>query len=97
MTNDAIAWASDASRFGKTTYTAEQVEPPPNWILRYPNGYNDEHPIPDLSTWYEFQVWMRTAGLPTFSKLALRNANDVMQAGTYQIEIDLSTALGEGS
>jgi len=30
---------------------------------------------------------MRTAGLPTFSKLALRNDHDVMTAGTYQIQI----------
>lgn len=93
MTSQDITWSSDASRFGKTTYTNDQVEPPPNWVLRYPNGYDDEHPIPDLSTWYEFQVWIRTAGLPTFSKLALRNGNDIMKAGTYQIDIDLSMLL----
>src|SRR5579859_4050094 len=91
MTNQNIAWSSDSARFGKTTYTNDQVMPPPNWVLRYPNGtYDDAHPLPDLSTWYEFQVWMRTAGLPTFSKLALRNADEVMTAGTYQIDIDMS-------
>ena len=36
----------------------------------------------------EFQVWMRTAGLPTFSKLALRNDNQTMKAGNYQVDID---------
>jgi LEM3 (ligand-effect modulator 3) family / CDC50 family len=90
MTNSTIAWASDLARFGKTKYTNDQVEPPPNWFHQYPNGYTDENPIPDLSTFYEFQVWMRTAGLPTFSKLALRNPNEVMKAGTYQIDIALS-------
>jgi hypothetical protein len=90
MTNQTIAWSSDSARFGQTTYTNDQVEPPPNWALQYPNGYTDAQPIPDLSTFYELQVWMRTAGLPTFSKLALRNPNEVMKAGTYQVDIDLS-------
>jgi len=91
MTTNNIAWSSDAARFGKTTYTNDQVEPPPNWFLSYPNGYTNNTPIPDLSTFHELQVWMRTAGLPTFSKLALRNADEVMKAGTYQINIGLST------
>lgn len=90
MTDQDIAWASDAARFRKTTYTNDQVEPPPNWHARYPNGYTNDTPIPDLSTLHSFQVWMRTAGLPTFSKLALRNANEVMKAGTYEIRIQLS-------
>jgi hypothetical protein len=87
MTANDIAWSSDQARFKKTTYTNDQVEPPPDWFFQYPNGYTDDRPIPDLSTFYALQVWMRTAGLPTFSKLALRNANDVMKAGTYQINI----------
>ena len=90
MTTRDIAWSSDTARFKKTTYTNDQVEPPPNWALRYPNGYTNERPIPDLSTFYELQVWMRTAGLPTFSKLALRNSNETLKAGTYQIDIALS-------
>ncbi|EXJ69727.1 uncharacterized protein A1O5_06798 [Cladophialophora psammophila CBS 110553] len=86
MTNRNIAWGSDASLYRKTKYTNDQVAPPPNWIKRYPN-YTDEHPIPDLSQYEEFQVWMRTAGLPTFSKLALRNDNETMTAGIYQMDI----------
>jgi hypothetical protein len=35
-----------------------------------------------------FQVWMRTAGLPTFSKLALRNDKDIMREGIYEIRIE---------
>lgn len=90
MSNQNIAWSSDSARFGKTTYTVDQVEPPPYWALQYPDGYTNDTGLPDLSTWYEFQVWMRTAGLPTFSKLALRNTNETMKAGTYQVDIDLS-------
>jgi hypothetical protein len=92
MSDQDIAWASDSARFGKTTYTSDQVEPPPNWRAQYPNGYTNDT-LPDLSTFYEFQVWMRTAGLPTFSKLARRNATQVMTAGTYIIPIHLSTTV----
>ncbi|KAL2424303.1 Phospholipid-transporting ATPase accessory subunit mug89 [Exophiala dermatitidis] len=87
MTNKSIAWSSDASLYKKTKYTNDQVSPPPNWQRRYPDGYTDENPIPDLSEYEEFQVWMRTAGLPTFSKLALRNDQDTMTAGIYQMDI----------
>jgi hypothetical protein len=87
MTNKGIAWSSDAELYSKTVYTNSQVMPPPNWHNRYPDGYTDQNPIPDLAQYEEFQVWMRTAGLPTFSKLALRNDDAVMTAGTYQIEI----------
>jgi hypothetical protein len=87
MTNNGIAWSSDAQLYLKTAYTRDQVMPPPNWYNRYPDGYTTENDVPDLSTYEEFQVWMRTAGLPTFSKLALRNDHDVMTAGTYQIQI----------
>jgi LEM3 (ligand-effect modulator 3) family / CDC50 family len=93
MTTDGIAWSSNSARFGKTTYTNDQVEPPPNWALQYPQGYTDDRPIPDLSTFYALQVWMSPAGLPTFSKLALRNPNETMTAGTYQIDITMSIYL----
>ncbi|KAK5951098.1 alkylphosphocholine resistance protein lem3 [Knufia fluminis] len=87
MTRQGIAWASDLELYGKTAYKNYEVVPPPNWQNRFPDGYTDENPIPDLSTYEEFAVWMRTAGLPTFSKLALRNDNDVMVAGTYELSI----------
>lgn len=87
MTNKSIAWSSDAELYKKTDYTNDQVSPPPNWHERFPDGYTDENPIPDLSTYEEFQVWMRTAGLPTFSKLALRNDEDTMTTGIYQMDI----------
>lgn len=87
MTNRSIAWGSDAELYKKTKYTNDEVSPPPNWHDRYPQGYTDDNPIPDLSTYEEFQVWMRTAGLPTFSKLALRNDDETMTAGIYQMDI----------
>lgn len=87
MTNKGIAWSSDAELYKKTAYTRDQVEPPPFWRSRFPDGYTEKNDIPDLSTYEEFHVWMRTAGLPTFSKLALRNDNMTMKAGTYQIDI----------
>lgn len=90
MTTKGVAWQSDLELYGKTAYAAADVVPPPNWMNRYPNGYNDSDPrfeIPNLSEFEEFAVWMRTAGLPTFSKLSRRNDQDVMRRGTYEITI----------
>lgn len=87
MTKDGIAWSSDQKRYGPTQYTNDQIIPPPNWAKRYPNGYTDATPPPDFRNDYDFQNWMRTAGLPTFSKLYLRQDADVMRAGIYQINI----------
>lgn len=87
MTTKGIAWDSDKDLFKKTAYTNDQVSPPPNWKTRYPLGYTDENPIPDISQDEGFMVWMRTAGLPTFSKLAMRNDNESMTVARYQIDI----------
>ena len=89
MTHQGTAWSSDYNRYGVTKYTADQIVPPPNWAKRYPNGYTADN-IPDLRTDYAFQNWMRTAGLPTFSKLYLRQDGQAMQAGIYQINITSS-------
>ncbi|KAF2671733.1 Lem3/Cdc50 [Microthyrium microscopicum] len=95
MTASGIAWSSDKSLYKNTEYKAEDVVPPPNWVRRW--DYSKK--LPDLSTDEAFQVWMRTAGLPTFSKLALRNDKDVMQTGSYQIEIwdEFNTTLYGGT
>jgi hypothetical protein len=86
MTSKGIAWSSDKDLYKKTTYPkGADIVPPQNWIRRYPN-YTDVAP-PDLSQDEHFQVWMRTAGLPAFSKLAMRNDKDPMKRGTYEIEI----------
>lgn len=98
MTNKGIAWSADKNRFKKTQYTNDEVVPPRNWVKKYPNGYTDDDPIPDISEWEEFQNWMRTAGLPTFSKLALRNDTYDLDAGTYRVNITLNfnTTLYDG-
>lgn len=92
MTNSDIAWSSDASLYGPTKYNNSAISPPPNWFLRYQNGYTDDNPPPNPQADQEFQVWMRTAGLPAFSKLAKRNDNETMQWSSYQVDIEDSTS-----
>lgn len=86
MTNKGIAWSSDANIYGPTSYNASEILPPPNWYWKYPNGYTEEN-LPQLETWEEFQVWMRTAALSTFSKLALRNDTVGMEPGLYETDV----------
>ena len=86
MTNNGIAWDSDKSLYKQSAYTVDQVVPPVNWAKQYPE-YSEDYPLPDLHNWEEFQVWMRTAGLPAFSKLALRNETAAMRSGRYQVDI----------
>lgn len=90
MTDKGIAWASDKELVRKTSYQPWQVVPPPNWQARYGKEYTS---IPNLNEDEAFQVWMRTAGLPTFSKLSLRNDTTAMAAGTYQLNITYSKML----
>ncbi|KAG9201890.1 hypothetical protein G6514_005308 [Epicoccum nigrum] len=88
MTTNGISWAHEGDLYGKTKYKPSDVVPPPNWQEQYIDGrYDSLQELPDLHTWEAFQVWMRTAGLPTFSKLAQRNDNDVLRAGTYRLKI----------
>jgi len=86
MTTKGIAWDADRKRYKKTRYRPDQVIPPRNWAERFPGGYT-EKTMPDIHEWEEFQVWMRTAGLPTFSKLARRNDTLAMPAGKYKVDI----------
>lgn len=89
MTQSGIAWESDSELYGETVYKPDEVMPPPNWAERYPNArYSDDHPPPDLKSWEAFHVWMRTAGLPTFSKLYQRNDTTSMKEGEYEIIVD---------
>ncbi|ODV96840.1 hypothetical protein PACTADRAFT_48648 [Pachysolen tannophilus NRRL Y-2460] len=88
MTEDGIAWSTDSNRFKKTEYSASEVVPPPNWVKKFPDGYTDDN-LPDISTWYQFQNWMHTPGLPNFSKMVLRNDDDTFPAGTYEITVGL--------
>lgn len=89
LTNKKIAWKTDRERYVRTQYNASQIVPPPNWRKKYPDGYTDEN-IPDISNWEELQVWMRTAGLPKFYKLALKNETTTLPKGNYVMEISLN-------
>nr|POF17649.1 meiotically up-regulated gene 89 protein [Quercus suber] len=86
MTTNGTAWSSDADLYNPTAYALGDVLPPPNWRVRYPT-YNASFPFPALHTDDHFQVWMRTAGLPTFSKLYRRNDNQTMASGQYEVVI----------
>lgn len=88
MKNDTgISWDSDKALYGPSKYNWADVAVPPNWQLRYPNNYSDDY-HPDLVNDESFQVWMRLAGLPTFSKLAQRNDNEDMISGSYTVKIN---------
>lgn len=91
MTNKGIAWESDKALYGNTSYKLEDIAVPPNWIERWPSGkYTQDNPPPNLDQDEEFQVWMRSAGLPAFSKLAKRNDRETMGCGTYRMDVELS-------
>lgn len=84
--NSDISWSSDRELYGPTKYNWSDVVVPPNWVERYPNNYSDDW-HPDLENDEAFQVWMRLAGLPTFSKLVQRNDHDVLKSGQYQVNV----------
>jgi len=90
-----IAWPGEAKKYSTDPVAAgvypsyDSIVPPPNWALKFPN-YTAENPPPNLKTDERFQNWMRTAGLPTFTKLYGRNDNDKMVAGKYQVIVGLN-------
>ncbi|KAK0376386.1 hypothetical protein CLIM01_06261 [Colletotrichum limetticola] len=62
------------------------IVPPPGWAERYPNGYhsgNMFNPAEDES----FMVWMRTSAASSFSKMAMRNKDEVMERGIYRLDV----------
>lgn len=98
FSSTGIAWPGESKKYvsnpvpgGYSSYT--DIKPPPNWALRFPNGYTNSTPPPDLKNDEHFQNWMRTAGLPTFTKLYGRNDADTMQKGRYRIVIGMSKIL----
>jgi len=96
FSSSGIAWPGEAKKYATTPIGAggypdlSSIVPPPNWQTRFPNNYTTDNPPPDLRSDEHFQNWMRTAGLPTFTKLYGRNDNDKMQKGTYEIIIGLN-------
>ncbi|KAK0483274.1 cell cycle control protein [Armillaria novae-zelandiae] len=96
FSSNNITWSGEAKKYttspiGSGGYQSlDDITPPPNWMKRFPNGYNDTSQLPNLKEDLHFQNWMRTAGLPTFTKLYGRNDADTMVAGRYQIVIGLN-------
>ncbi|CAI4776249.1 CIC_collapsed_G0048860.mRNA.1.CDS.1 [Saccharomyces cerevisiae] len=89
LTTKGIAWDTDSHRYGKTEYNASDIVPPPNWAKLFPNGYTDDN-IPDLQNWEQFKIWMRTAALPNFYKLAMKNETNGLGKGIYIADIELN-------
>ena len=90
FSESGIAWPGEARRYtDKPDYDPQDIVPPPSWAARFPDGYTDKN-IPNLKEDEHFQNWMRTAGLPTFSKLYGRNDTGTLPAGTYQITAFMS-------
>jgi hypothetical protein len=88
-----IAWPGEANKYTASPgYNLDEIVPPPNWALRFPDGYSNSTPPPNLKEDEHFQNWMRTAGLPTFTKLWGRNDAQNLNAGRYQIIINLSAS-----
>jgi LEM3 (ligand-effect modulator 3) family / CDC50 family len=87
MVNKGISWASDRDLYKPTKYHPTAVVPPVNWRRKWGSEYPSNGSLPNLQEDEAFQVWMRTAGLPDFSKLALRNDNETMRAGQYKLDI----------
>lgn len=87
MFEKGIAWDSDKSLYKKTGLDPSSIAVPPNWAVKYPGGYSEANPPPDISQDEHLIVWMRTAALPTFSKLYMRNDADKLTKGTYQLNV----------
>lgn len=85
MTKNGIAWDSDKALIKQTQYKPWEVVPPPNW--KSYNGSYEKTGIPNLHENEDFMVWMRTAGLPSFSKLSRRNDDTAMGPGDYRLDI----------
>ncbi|ODN93386.1 transcription regulator [Cryptococcus wingfieldii CBS 7118] len=85
FTESGIAWGGIAKNYATAPNypSSTDVIPPPNWALRYPNGYVDG--FPNLREDEHFQVWMRVATLSTFRKLWSRNDDEVMTQGRYRV------------
>ncbi|KAL0947286.1 hypothetical protein HGRIS_013406 [Hohenbuehelia grisea] len=91
LSDKNIAWPGERKKYVDTPgYDFSAIVPPPNWAKRYPNNYTNENPPPNLRDDQRFQNWMRTAGLPTFSKLYGRNDTVTLSKGRYEVIIGLN-------
>lgn len=97
FSSNGISWPSDSKKYGETQWASQPnnvinqfLVPPPLWSQSMPeiygNGYDQSNLI-NVATDERFQVWMRTAGLPTFRKLWGKNSANDFNRGVYQIDI----------
>lgn len=91
FSEQGIAWPGEAKKYTNSPdYNLDEIVPPPNWAAKFPNGYTTDSPPPDLRSNEHFQNWMRTAGLPTFTKLYGRNDGDKLLKGRYQLNVTMN-------
>jgi len=91
FSESGIAWPGEAKKYvASPPYALDSIVPPPNWALRFPDNYTSESPPPNLQEDEHFQNWMRTAGLPTFTKLFGRNDGATLEQGRYMMVINLN-------
>jgi len=90
--------ATPPADVGGSTWINQNLIVPPAWRTGFAwkgwsNGYDVTKPngYPRLGEWERFQVWMRTAGLPTFRKLWGRNDTATMTAGSWTLDVGFST------
>lgn len=87
FTEAGITWPGEKKKYTDRPATnISELVPPPAWFDRFPQGYTEDN-FPNLREDLHFQNWMRTAALPTFTKLYARNDNETMSKGTYEIMI----------
>jgi hypothetical protein len=84
-----IAWPSDHENYKATSYTVNDVVPPPMWLkwrsdLIENGSYKT---LPALEKDERFMNWMKVSGLPTFRKLYGR-IDTTLPAGTYRVAIN---------
>ncbi|PVH16617.1 uncharacterized protein CXQ87_004912 [Candidozyma duobushaemuli] len=85
---NGISWSTNDGRFKKTKYDPSEIAPPPNWYKMFPEGYNSTN-VPDISQWEDFQNWMFTSALQKFNKLYMRNDNEALPEGVYEVSVGL--------
>jgi hypothetical protein len=76
FSDKGITWSTDKNKFRPTKYKPGEYVNPPN----FPDGI-------DVVNNERFQVWMRTAGLPTFRKIYGVYKGGKIPAGMYEISI----------
>ena len=85
-----IAWPGEAKKYAsRPGNDLSELAPPPNWVTRFGETWTESN-ILNLQADEHFQNWMRTAGLPTFTKLYGRNDGETLKAGNYTVVVNMN-------